>query len=43
MWWVLLAVGALAIIPGVSVIQTLFIAGEFKRLEPHFILDNRYG
>jgi arylesterase/paraoxonase len=36
MKWILFAVGALAIIAGIFALQTLFIAGEFKRLLPHF-------
>lgn len=36
MKWIFLAVGFLVIIIGGFVLQTLFIAGEFKRLEPHF-------
>jgi arylesterase/paraoxonase len=36
MKWILFSVGALAIIAGIFALQTLFIAGEFKRLLPHF-------
>jgi len=36
MKWILVAAGFLAIIVGVFALHTLLIAGEFKRLEPHF-------